>query len=478
MLNLPIYARAGIYYLHTRLPNGQQFKRSLRTRDKTVAMLSALNYLEAVMDWEELKKRARGFEAVLDSSGSWHFKTEPGNPRDTDELVRFVGSLPLRTKPVQAPAPSVAPEQQENLTGTSIAEVATRYQTRHEKIKSGKTLYEYGNYHTFFTNWVAKRKKVTPYPIRLITNEDIGVYIDDLLAEGKSPQAIQTKYLGALNALFEFAKTIGAFPKEQIIPTRGHKIFNKAKHKPNRKPFSPEDLQSIFAAENLKKARHPEEFWLPLLGLYTGGRISELSQLRTNDFSKIDGIWSVSINEEEDKILKTPASERVIPVHPVLLDLGLIDYLEEVQHFNGRLFPELSPDQFGHYGKQPSRRFGVYLDKLGITDKAKVFHSFRSTANNCLKQAGVPEESRCQFVGHEHDTINSKTYSEPHTIRFLLENVASKLDFPIDFSQLKYTKGKFSPFIAREISKQEKQKNHQAAKTKRTVNSASLSKRS
>ncbi|WP_459190578.1 hypothetical protein [Ralstonia pseudosolanacearum] len=79
------------------------------------------------------------------------------------------------------------------------------------------------------------------------------------------------------------------------------------------------------------------------------------------------------------------------------------------------------------------------MDTLNIKDPQKVFHSFRSTSNNRLKQKGVSEESRCQFVGHEHDTVNSAIYSDPHNLQFLLDNVASKRDYPaLDFKALKY----------------------------------------
>ncbi|CAE6872272.1 hypothetical protein [Paraburkholderia domus] len=102
-----------------------------------------------------------------------------------------------------------------------------------------------------------------------------------------------------------------------------------------------------------------------------------------------------------------------------------------------RFFPYLSRDEFGYYSKTPSRRFGEYLDGLEIRDRQKVFHSFRSTSNNCLKQSGVDEETRCQFIGHKHDTVNSRDYSDPHTLEYLLNNVARKLIYPnIDFLAL------------------------------------------
>ena len=80
----------------------------------------------------------------------------------------------------------------------------------------------------------------------------------------------------------------------------------------------------------------------------------------------------------------------------------------------------------------------------------------------------MPEENRCQFIGHEHDTINSATYSEPHKLAFLLENVASKLDYQcIDFSKLKYITGFFSEILLKECSATAKRSLHIQAKNER-----------
>ena len=46
MLNLPIYARSGVYYFHARIA-GRQFKRSLGTSNQLVAKLSVLGFLAA-----------------------------------------------------------------------------------------------------------------------------------------------------------------------------------------------------------------------------------------------------------------------------------------------------------------------------------------------------------------------------------------------------------------------------------------------
>ena len=48
MLNLPVYARSGIYYFHTRV-GGKQIKRSLATRNKVVAIIEASKIMEALI---------------------------------------------------------------------------------------------------------------------------------------------------------------------------------------------------------------------------------------------------------------------------------------------------------------------------------------------------------------------------------------------------------------------------------------------
>lgn len=79
----------------------------------------------------------------------------------------------------------------------------------------------------------------------------------------------------------------------------------------------------------------------------------------------------------------------------------------------------------------------------------------------------MPEETRCQFVGHEHDTVDSATYSEPHHLTYLKEHVAPKLVYPaVDFTILKYEAGQFSEMLAHLCVKKERMEAHKAAKAK------------
>lgn len=383
----------------------------------------------------------------------------------------IAGPNPTRL-PEAAPTPPVQQQIAEE-GGTTIQEMIPRFATRKKDKLASKTLYEYGNYHRKFVEWLELRKKKKHIPVHSITRADVADFIDDLLAEGIAPQTVTQKYLAAISGLFELAQSIGVLPEGQILVSRGHKVFTKqdakkSASKRSYKPFNDDELKLIFKPDLLNEAKQPADFWLPMLALFTGARVNELSQMDIADIQKHGEIWALSINDEGDKLLKTAAATRLIPIHHTLIECGFLDYVKDAAKYGTKLFPYLTPDQFGSYGNRTSERWGKYLDELHITDRQKGFHSFRSTSNGCLKHNGVTEENRCQFVGHEHDTINSAIYSEPHRLPFLLENVASKLDYPcIDFAKLRYKHGQFDKALAKECAATDKRLRHTQAKEKR-----------
>ncbi|MDC5854525.1 hypothetical protein [Vibrio europaeus] len=117
----------------------------------------------------------------------------------------------------------------------------------------------------------------------------------------------------------------------------------------DRDPFSSTQLESIYALDifqkqNFRKAYH---FWLPLLGLYTGARIGELSQIYSDDVVEVDGVWCLDIKNEGKRRTKNVASVRLIPIHSKLIELGFIDFMQNQQ---GQAFKELTYTEKSGYG--------------------------------------------------------------------------------------------------------------------------------
>jgi integrase len=89
----------------------------------------------------------------------------------------------------------------------------------------------------------------------------------------------------------------------------------------------------------------------------------------------------------------------MVPVHPALVRLGFIDYVE-MQRAGGRLFPEIKPGPRGNLSHYPSRFWQRYLKRIGTKRKGLALHSFRHTFIDECRRAGVPKEVIQGLVGH------------------------------------------------------------------------------
>ena len=62
------------------------------------------------------------------------------------------------------------------------------------------------------------------------------------------------------------------------------------------------------------------------------------------------------INDSEDRNIKTQSGNRAVPLHPKLIDLGLLNYVTEIKSKNEtKLFPNLKRSELSGYGSSVSR---------------------------------------------------------------------------------------------------------------------------
>lgn len=199
-----------------------------------------------------------------------------------------------------------------------------------------------------------------------------------------------------------------------------------------RDSFSDDELQLIFSAvwfqhgvghrtrKGLFHAYRPHYYWLPLLALFAGGRLNELAQLYIDDI-RVDetGIAFIDFNLVgegkldldtaeprgiSDKSLKTINSQRTIPIHSCLIDLGFLEYIEALRSAGHiRVFPELKFDETKGYGKAAGCWFNErYLgNTLGIPrDGRRSFHSFRHNYATALGAAHLATSLKSDLMGH------------------------------------------------------------------------------
>ena len=206
-------------------------------------------------------------------------------------------------------------------------------------------------------------------------------------------------------------------------PLAGMKVMTGSA-KEARLSFDRRDLAALLDHEALRKEarKHPWRYWLPLMGRTTGARLEELCQLRVDDFTEQQGIQCIRIDDSrEGQNLKNASSRRILPIHPALLDLGLLLYIESVRASGAdRVFPELEAVR-GKLGHAPSKWFGRYKTKLGITDPRKTFHSFRHTLIDDLRDAGVQDSLIKRIAGHEDGAVTFSIYGSRSPLKAMLD---------------------------------------------------------
>ena len=226
--------------------------------------------------------------------------------------------------------------------------------------------------------------------------------------------------LRKLSAFLNWCKTNGYVADNPLV---GMKVMTGSA-KEARLSFDRHNLTTLLNLDALKTEarKHPWRYWLPLLGRATGARLEELCQLRMDDFIEQQGMQCIRIDDSrEGQNLKNSSSRRMLPLHPTLIDLGLLQHVESVRSTGAdRLFPELEAVR-GKLGHAPSKWFGRYKAKMGITDPRKTFHSFRHTFIDDLRDAGVQDSLIKRMVGHEDSSVTFGIYGSRTPIKAMAE---------------------------------------------------------
>jgi integrase len=521
-MRLPAYlkrTRHGVFYLRhvigarpgdgAQYPNRLEFTASLRTTRPAVAATLS----RCLVPWltphvaaiagvlgtdrqgarrmaEELQARVRGWVAqVRVGDAEVSVRADGNDPADLaagrlalqDVLAALFGRTSTASaSPTASALPNTAtrvPPATAATVAVSIAEAIEHSLTVNSATRVAKTTLEYAGIFRTFANWLGERG-ITG--VAQVTSAHISSYRAHLVApRGLTPKTINKK-IAALNSLFEDAQRAGHFPEAAPLPTRGQLFAKKAVAKAAKSwlPFDDADLEAIFAPERFLLAKKPHEHWVPLLLLHQGLRVGEASQLRTDDVAEATGYWTLRVSDEAPGTrTKTQAAKRVVPLHPALLELGLPDYLADVRRLTGGeafLFPYLNTKSVNGMGDVPGAALNAYLASV-LKHARKRSHSFRHTVNDRLKQAGVTEEVRCEFVGHEYETTNSSVYASRLNACAMADIVFPALAFRIDYARLGYRPGRFDGAIRRALRQRCARKRAQDAADAATIDATARS---
>jgi hypothetical protein len=229
--------------------------------------------------------------------------------------------------------------------------------------------------------------------------------------------------------LVNFADGLG-YTKKQIDakPVRSH---------------TTEELQAIVNTIEIKRSR-PERFFIPLFGLYQGVRLNEGCQLFVRDIVRDKETKllcaNIIVNDETGQKTKNQSSRRMVPIHPLILELGLENYWKEMKARDTdpanplQLWPNNNLGVNGYTGGM-SNWWGRFVDANVTKDEMVDFGSLRTNFINNLDAQGFVESQYQPIVGHGPKSVTGQHYREPKMQVFL--KIIEKVDYGIDLSRLK-----------------------------------------
>lgn len=420
-------SRHHVFYFRIRVPfalrdnlKSSHIRRSLKTRCRREAVMRGAALLEKIHD---LFDRAEKGCKVCLSSLSWERRKAPETK---------VGGINPKPNPVKRQAHKLSQVLQSYLKEQALQGVSEKTISDKKsvaelliRIIGDLPLKQIDREH-------ARQFKETALKLPPRLGQLPPKPLEKIIAEAETTISVTTfnNYVKNLTTLFVYGVREGYCDKN---PFQGLKVQQKVKANKQRSCFTEDDIKRILTLTSSYKAQHkPHRYWLPLLGLYTGARMNELCQLYLDDITQVDGVDCIHIQASRaDQKLKNLTSERLIPIHSKLKELGIMDYIEHQRSLGRcRLFPELSLHKRHGYSHIPSRWFAGVREKLGLKggEEQKDFHSFRHTVADHLKQKGIAESLIGGILGHTTGGLTFTRYGKDYKPE-VLSPVVEQLTF-------------------------------------------------
>jgi len=265
----------------------------------------------------------------------------------------------------------------------------------------------------------------------------------------------QGRHMKTINTFFNACLRSGQI---NFNPCASVEMRNFAPKIPKKKSrFSEEDLVALFNPEIAKLATNPLLYWGTMISFFANMRINEVAQMYVDDVQFMEftqgGVkrridyFNVS-DTGEGQHLKSAYSVRGAPIHSRLLEIGFLQYVEDVKKSGAKhLFPGLS-----WYDQRPSKVLVNWFNNVhkkvncGINDPRKTLHCFRHTINTLYDRSLMPKGISRTLNGHSDGSdIGDRHYVTRGTLTECKDFV-EKIEFPA-FDLLPYEQGRFDEYL-------------------------------
>jgi integrase len=247
-----------------------------------------------------------------------------------------------------------------------------------------------------------------------VTPQNIAEWSEALRHErGLSAKTVNDKYLSAIRAVFGVGVA-----KYKISSSPAEKVRVKVPKRVRERPLGFTDaeakqilshaLKALGAPGNTSEHNRLARRWIPWICAYTGARCGEVSQLRREDFFEEHGVPCIRITPEAGTV-KT-GQYRIVPVHPHLVDMGLLDFVRSRR--DGPLFFVPNNRQRKEGNSQAQTVTGHVSDwvrdVVKITDaRVQPNHGWRHRFKTVARDVDIPHKYMDVIQGHSDGSAGS-----------------------------------------------------------------------
>ncbi|SEM22342.1 Phage integrase, N-terminal SAM-like domain [Roseovarius azorensis] len=297
-------------------------------------------------------------------------------------------------------------------SGSTLSDLFDRWKKDH--LANGKTE---NTVKDFAQKLEALKNYLGHEDVERISPREISEWTDYLRHErGLNPKTVSAKYLAAVKTVFRLAHSKFLIESD---PTNSVSVKIPTKVKSRSSGFTEAEAKCVLSAAN-KVFEHPSNMahhnklacrWVPWICAYTGARAGEITQLRKEDLTVVNGIPQLTITPEAGSV--KAGMYRAVPVHPHLQEIGLLDFIASAK--SGYLF-----HSGGSTTAEAKKRSGNARDKIavwvresvGITDeRIQPNHAWRHRFKTVGRNADIAPEYLGAIQGHAGRTAG-ENYGE------------------------------------------------------------------
>lgn len=268
----------------------------------------------------------------------------------------------------------------------------------------------------------------------------------DWMADEELGRSISTfnSHIDTIGAVLRHAKAFDNSAVHPEIDTRLVRRREKTRGRKKRNSFKPKEIEKLFQHPVWQGCKSPDRrhepgdhiekdglFFAPLIVAYTGSRMEEIAGLTTDAILPADGGFGLDIRSHDHRRLKNLQSERLVPVHEHLIELGILEHQARMKKRGQKyLFPELAPKSAKKKFHSALRYNWQKLREIQLDGNPRDLdaHSLRHSFNQALKlETSVNREVRLDILGHAGIDINEEVYGDEDGMPFDMKKKAIDL---------------------------------------------------